>query len=407
MINMKKITSIGIVPILTLGICSCSGTQSGRIESSIPEPEIIEPQEESDNAVKEEASIGVETRYARGKRIDTQSFDVVLQPLGEVTFSSYEPDTSENPLADAVFLIEKDGAALQELAGVSEDNCRANQHFLQVDAVSFTDYNNDGCDDIILICSYDFASGPDAGMGYSEVRYYSGSESGIFSYMAQMSADASSALSEITIQAAKDFIGAEQSRTGNNDTAGNGSGSNAQLEPWQEAYIDYLRQGSVLNYVLIYIDNDDIPELIEIGDCAAAGCRVMNFYAGGLHETGVLRETQLNRLYFSYIERGNLLCNSEGNMDCYYDRVYSIIDGQLVLIADGEYGAEDNSNVQFDEEGSPIYKYEWNGVEMSEADYAQELNKVYDTTRAKDGYGWNEWYSADEMISIIEKYTAE
>lgn len=88
-------------------------------------------------------------------------------------------------------------------------------------------------------------------------------------------------------------------------------------ESWPQAYIDYLAHDSDIagqnGYVLIYIDADEIPELVEIGADEATGCRIINFSDGAAHVT------QLNRLYFSYIERENLLCNSEGNMDYYYD----------------------------------------------------------------------------------------
>lgn len=149
----------------------------------------------------------IETKYARGSKIEAQSFDITIQPLGEVTFSSYEPDTKQDPLADAVFLIEKDGRVIQELEGVTEDNCRANQQFYQVEAVAFFDYNLDNFEDIIVICSYSFASGPQAGEDYSEVRYYTGSDSGTFSYQKQLSEDACSALSVITVDTARGFLG--------------------------------------------------------------------------------------------------------------------------------------------------------------------------------------------------------
>ena len=38
-------------------------------------------------------------------------------------------------------------------------------------------------------------------------------------------------------------------------------------------------------------------------------------------------------------------------MDYYYDLVYRLSGGELIPVASGYYGAVDNSNVQFDEEG--------------------------------------------------------
>ncbi len=89
---------------------------------------------------------GQEDGYPRGNKIENQSFQVELRPLGQVTFASYKPDTSENPLADVVFLIEKEGEILLQLPGTGEGNI-GYELFAQVDAVSFVDYNNDGYDE--------------------------------------------------------------------------------------------------------------------------------------------------------------------------------------------------------------------------------------------------------------------
>lgn len=365
-------------------------------ENADSESRTEEMENQSEETPEEAAPEKSEEDFPKGSRIEEQSFQVNLRPLGNVSFVSYEPDTSENPLADAVFTIEKDGEILQRLPEVFEGNCRANEAFYQVEAVSFLDYNRDNFDDMIVICSYSFASGPDSGKIHSEIRYYTGSADGDFSYEAQMSQDASGALSELTIQAAKDFIGA-----GLISGKGAASGS-TEMEPWQRFYIGYLENSSEVEmqegYTLIYLDDDEIPELVEIGDCEATGCRIVNYSKGEVHVT------QLNRLYFSYIEKGNLLCNSEGNMDSYYDLVYSIVDGELTLIGAGYYGAEDNSHVQFDEAGEPIYQYEWDGVKMSREAYGKALNSVYDTSKSRDGYAWGALYSVEEIKDILKNY---
>lgn len=152
-----------------------------------------------------------EDGYPRGEQIAEQTFELNLEPIGEVTFASYLPDDSENPLADVVFLIEKDGEVLSQLPGVSEDNVNT-EMFHQVEAVNFSDYNYDGCDDIILIISYYFGAGPQAATPHSTIRYYTGSETGEFTYEKEMSHNATTALAEITIKTAKEFIGFDGTR---------------------------------------------------------------------------------------------------------------------------------------------------------------------------------------------------
>lgn len=70
-------------------------------------------------------------------------------------------------------------------------------------------------------------------------------------------------------------------------------------------------------------------------------------------------------------------------MDNYWDGIYQLKDGQFTEIAHGDFGAEDNTNVQFDENG-PIYQYIWNGQSVSETEYQQELEASFDLASARD-----------------------
>ena len=347
-------------------------------------------QPDTQTAAQQEDNAEEPSDAANGKAgyilIKDQTFDVTLEPLGSVTFASYEPDPAENPLTDVLFEIKKAGKPAYILDGVCEGNLRSNETFHKEEEVSFPDYNNDGCNDIIIICSYSPASGPETGSVGSEVRIYSGKTDGSFTLEKELSENANSALAEKTVRSVLGFLGAGK------------SGAQDSVSGWKQAYISLLQSqdsGQWHGYNLIYINDDAIPELVEIGIDEATGCNIVSF------ADGAVNETQLSRLYFSYIERGNLLCNSEGNMDSYYDIVYSMESGRLVPIASGYYGAEDNSNVQLDDEGNPIYQYEWEGILMSRDEYNQAFQAVYDTASAMPGYEWDKWLSLEEVIQAI------
>ncbi|MDO4333804.1 MAG: hypothetical protein Q4C58_14125 [Eubacteriales bacterium] len=329
---------------------------------------------------------GDEQEAAGSRRIENQTFQLNLTPYGQVTFASYAPDTTANPNGDATFSILQDGRTVYTLPEVFEGNVCPGNPFYAVEAVSFPDINSDGYDDIIIICQYIRGAGPEVGMVFSEARIYMGSEDGTFFLQKELMDDANSALAVITVQTVLGFLGVGDAPA----EAVKGT------QTWQQAYIEQIKNDQMLEcyggYDLIYLDNDDIPELVEIGDYEAAGCRIVSFYEG---EVTV---TQLSRLNFSYIEKENLLCNSDGLMDSYYDLVYRLENGTMTLIAEGYYGAEDNSNVQFDETGEPIYQYSWNGKEMSEEEYEQALNAVYDRKRAKS-YA----YPGDSAEEMLEK----
>ena len=337
-------------------------------------------------------------------RIEDQSFEITLPPWGRVTFASYMPEEDGEPMADVTFRVIQDGRILMTLDGVFNDNIRTNHCFLSVDAVSFPDIDGDGYMDLITISSYDYASGPDVGTGYTEARIYSGNENGYFVYERKMTEDANSALAELTVSNVLSFLGVEKGRTpAEGQTAPDVNGGTAAAQTgtaWKDAYIKVL-EDTLANewsgFTLIYLDDDDVPELVMAGEYAAMGNILVAYTEDGV------KKNQLDRLNFSYIERGNQLCNSEGLMDYYYDLVYTLQDGQLVLTDEGYYGAEDNSNVRFDENGEPIYQYKWNGKQVTKDEYAEGLNAAYDQSKAQPGYVWNQLYSAEELIRELSR----
>ena len=168
-----------------------------------------------------------------------------------------------------------------------------------------------------------------------------------------------------------------------------------------EKYDEYIRTESDIKYdsysictgySLIYIDEDDIPELVIHGESEAAGNIVCNYY------NGKVRATHLERLHFYYMPRKNLLCNAGGLMDCYFDRVYKIKNGKMIQITEGEYGAEDNTKVQYDKEGWPIYQYNWEGKRVTEKEYKKALKRVY------SGKGERESDDLKRYTSVYKAY---
>lgn len=178
-------------------------------------------------------------------------------------------------------------------------------------------------------------------------------------------------------------------------------------EDWMQAYAEYLPEHtssiSPRRFVLIYLDDDDIPEIADIGDCEAEGSRILNYSDGAVHET------QLYRLSFSYIPRGNLLLNNEGNMGHYIATVYSIVDGQMTVIANGTKDTIEDPPV-LDESG---YSYTWNGTPVTAEEYKAELAAVFDEsaalfsdslyTYAQDDNGsyYDGLYTAEEIIAQL------
>ena len=180
-------------------------------------------------------------------------------------------------------------------------------------------------------------------------------------------------------------------------------------EAWKSAYIDfvfekYMNDDFLLDeplqkYKLVNVNGDNIPELYINFGSTAGGDMLCSYF-----DNSVIYQPMWN-YGFSYIEGGNLFLDSGGHMDEYYDIVYSIEDGSFVVQAEGECGAEDNANIQFDAEGFPIYNYYWNGNQVSgEAEYEELLNKAFDKGRAKKPFENDDIYDYQEIVNQIIQY---
>lgn len=158
---------------------------------------------------------------------------------------------------------------------------------------------------------------------------------------------------------------------------------------WKTAYLSYLdimEAASNYTYSLIYVDEDDIPELLMDSGFEAGGCKILTFH------DGVVDEWQSSRLNVTYIEKGNLICNSDGLMGCYYDYIFTIRDGKWCPVEGGEWGYEWPAEEM-------IYTYKWNGTEVSEDEYKTYLNEVYPQERQRRP---ERYYILKEMLSILK-----
>ena len=171
-------------------------------------------------------------------------------------------------------------------------------------------------------------------------------------------------------------------------------------DEWRHAYKESLvplRSHSDANYIrvhLLNVDADDIPEMLVELPSNAEGARL--FYYDGQQ----LQQQNLYSYSFSYIPGSGLFREAGGHMDVYYDTVYQIKNGSVQVIGRGEFGAEDNSDVQYDAAGSPIYVYNWGGRSVDKASYYDSLNVLFDTSReVKPEYG--ESMSLDQVLDLL------
>ena len=168
-----------------------------------------------------------------------------------------------------------------------------------------------------------------------------------------------------------------------------------QRMTWRTSYRSWLLQNgnAEFTYDLIYVNDDDIPELVVNTGAEAGGCQILTYSNVGL------QVLQTRRLHFTYVRRGNLLCNADGHMDSYYDDVYTIENGRWRCIANGVswgyYGEFSELLGRY-----LCQNYQWNGKMVSIAEYLNALSEVYPSQRAEEPVmRYNHW----EILSLLKE----
>lgn len=177
--DFKRNSMIGIIAATAL-LSACGSNQSTQNQGEEPgvttqAENTATPSETSENNEDENiesADTPDETgKDELGEIIEEQSFDTTLDGWGDVRFVSLRPeDSGDSGNQDVRFKLLQDGKEIYSFPGKNEDNTIYSDKFIDIAAVAFKDYNEDGKKDVILIIQYEPESG-DADR-YYEVRTY-------------------------------------------------------------------------------------------------------------------------------------------------------------------------------------------------------------------------------------------
>lgn len=180
------------------------------------------------------------------------------------------------------------------------------------------------------------------------------------------------------------------------------------------AYQQYVDEHAAYfdGFLLAYLDEDDIPELIAIGDCEAAGQLIITYRDGELLENAVGRLGGLR-----YAKKQNFYYNSNGNMGYYYDEFYRLVDGEQTVIMAGRWGdkRDEDGRLVLNEDGTyPEQEYAWDGTVCSEEEYHEAIDQfikqmVGDAELIKvDSYGDDSYDNIPEAYEGLKyrKYAA-
>lgn len=153
---------------------------------------------------------------------------------------------------------------------------------------------------------------------------------------------------------------------------------------WQ--YIDYV------NFSLIYLDGDDIPEMIAHIGKNRSSALIYTYYNGEYKVLdGILP-------WFSYIPRTGLIYVEADYKGYAQDNaVYQLKDGEIVALGQGIYWY-----APYDEDPNTfVPHWEWDGVEVSEKEYNENIDRLYNNFEGSTSY---QDYKYNEMIEMLKSY---
>lgn len=195
---------------------------------------------------EEESTVSSPKQQFGENCMEEQTFEVQLSEYEKkVWFVSYAP-TEQN--SDVSMQIVSEGETLAEISPYVPQSL-SGEKFGSLDAVSFYDVNYDGNTDIVLIETYGNTS-------FAAVYYgYNGNEAGekaFFVIQETLSENISAKLNDITIPAIRTLLSDGK--------------KNGEFTDYKEAYeivsrLCALESSDEIKYNLIYVNEDDIPEL--------------------------------------------------------------------------------------------------------------------------------------------------
>lgn len=179
-------------------------------------------------------------------------------------------------------------------------------------------------------------------------------------------------------------------------------------EPYMKNYVKYMMNDEALSsldeyprYALVYIDNDDIPEMVLQGESEAEGLYVLT------QRKGAVSALHLDGLLFSFVEKSGLFSDGQHcNFGDCSEEIFMIQDGKFVLKAtwhsvDLSMAADffeaddaDDDETEMEEE----IEYYFNDNEVDEATAERLLNEAFYSKGKTIDIEEFEWFDKEELL---------
>ena len=187
----------------------------------------------------------------------------------------------------------------------------------------------------------------------------------------------------------EDSLDENSNLTTNPDTSTTENDGDGTFLDWKSAYLNVIEEreeqkeklgyGYDSHYALVYVDNDDIPELYAMGVCEADGDLICSY------KNGCVIEQRLARMLGGkYVERSGIVINQNGHMGQYYDNVYKLDQNGFSQILKASYTERyvtlENGDLEI------INEYFIDGKTVSKDEYNNAVNSAVDLSQTMEFY---------------------
>ena len=180
-----------------------------------------------------------------------------------------------------------------------------------------------------------------------------------------------------------------------------------KMSEWATAYYDYLLENfynslseekEYFKYMLIYLDNDDIPELyVHVTDFT--GDRLLYYFDGQVNEKNCG-----DLPWYQYIPQSGLLMEEWDIVTAHGNIVSQFVNGEFTDMAEGHVALKEEYREEYPGENW-MYDYMFNGETVSEEEYSRRLNEVFDTSKAILLVAYND--NAINIYSMLNMLTSQ
>lgn len=151
------------------------------------------------------------------------------------------------------------------------------------------------------------------------------------------------------------------------------------IDAREKAYGKESDYGFDFRYALVYIDNDDVPELYAMGAIEADGDLICAYKNGSLIEQHLRRNSG-----GKYVEKSGIMINQNGHMGRYYDVVYRLDETGFSQILEASYTEryEPLENGDY----AIINEYFIDGKPVSKNEYDDAIHHAVDLSKTTKFY---------------------